>query len=162
MANPPPIIHEPEAREEKSRKLLGAIVLLVLIFSFIAVLSQEQSTPKPPPSSTQSTTPSQSTPDLQPPPEPVRQGLYVKTWKWAYTDYGRSYIEGVVINDSNKTYSLVWIEFAIYNERDERIGTAFDTIRNLKPGEKWRFKASPLLSDEKETIYAQFQELSGW
>lgn len=153
MSAPPPVIYPRESCMGKFLKLVGAFVLLIIALSFLAALFTEQSKPKAPSTSTQTLVPSS---------EPTRQGLYVKTWKWAYTDYGSPYIEGVVINDSDRTYSFVSVEFAIYNDRDERIGTASDSINNLKPGDRWRFKASPLISDEEGTIYARFEELSGW
>ncbi len=56
-------------------------------------------------------------------------------------------IKGIVKNNSNKTYSYVAIEFAVYDVNGNNIGTALDNINNLYPGDTWAFTANLFISE---------------
>ena len=58
-----------------------------------------------------------------------------------------SYVEGILVNKTNKNYKYIQIEFTLYDEDGNNIGSAFDNAGNLGAGESWKFKASCSTTD---------------
>jgi hypothetical protein len=69
--------------------------------------------------------------------------LKVQSWDWG-SDFTGKVLKGVVFNDSDHRYSLVTVEFNIYDKDHVQIGSALDNVANLEPHEKWSFKAMVL------------------
>ena len=65
-----------------------------------------------------------------------------------YTDYTAT-VKGALKNISGRDCRMVMIEYAMYDASGHKIGTAYDTISNLKNGEIWHFEASLFFSDDK-------------
>lgn len=63
------------------------------------------------------------------------------------SDGWASYVEGILVNKTNKKYNYIQIEFTLYDEDGNNIGSAFDNASNLGAGESWKFKASCLTTD---------------
>ncbi len=61
------------------------------------------------------------------------------------------YITGIIVNNTNKDKSYVQVTFNLYDEDGNQVGTAIDSINNLKANGSWKFKAIALV--EKEQIY---------
>ena len=57
-------------------------------------------------------------------------------------EYGVAYyIEGTVRNDTSITYSYVQVQFNVYDEAGNIIGSCLDNINNLEGNGTWKFKA---------------------
>lgn len=52
-----------------------------------------------------------------------------------------SYIEGIVRNKTDKTFSYVSINFDLYDAVGNQVDTTFDVIGNLSGNNTWKFKA---------------------
>lgn len=61
--------------------------------------------------------------------------------KASYGDYWTCTVTGVAEN-TKKDYSLVSIEFSVYDADGYNIGTAYDNISNFAKGDKWKFEAT--------------------
>ena len=73
-----------------------------------------------------------------------------------YLDYSGRYstkINGTINNQSGKNYSLVMVEFSVYDGAGNNLGTARASISNLFSGDTWQFSASLSLSNTKPTSY---------
>ncbi|ADU32278.1 FxLYD domain-containing protein [Evansella cellulosilytica] len=66
--------------------------------------------------------------------------LEVVDHKLVSDDY-YSYVEGTIVNEGDETYSYVQIDISLYDEDGNRIGSTFDNINDLQPGETWKFEA---------------------
>jgi hypothetical protein len=55
--------------------------------------------------------------------------------------YGIGSIEGSIKNISNTTFSIVTIEFILYDSSGNQIDTAIDIINNFRAGNTWKFNA---------------------
>ena len=78
-----------------------------------------------------------------------------------YDDTWSHYIEGTVVNNKDKDYSYVQIEFICYDKDGNNLGTAIDNTNNLLGGQTWKFKAMGLFTDAK-VDHCDFHEVSGW
>lgn len=58
-----------------------------------------------------------------------------------YLGYYSVTIKGVAKNATNKNYSYASVEFSVYDEAGNNLGTAWANINNLKSGDTWRFEA---------------------
>ena len=50
-------------------------------------------------------------------------------------------INGTVVNNSNRAYDYVQIEFSVYDASGALIGSAMDNCNNLKAGGTWKYEA---------------------
>lgn len=66
----------------------------------------------------------------------------------SYSEYDNYFIEGIVTNNTSKNYSYVQIEFVCYDSEGNNLGTAFDNTNNLNAGEKWKFEAISLFTND--------------
>lgn len=71
-----------------------------------------------------------------------------------------TYIVGEVQNDSNTNYIYLSISYSIYDDSGNKIGTAWDNINGLSPGETWSFKAYVWERDEMDDY--KLDSLSGY
>ena len=55
-------------------------------------------------------------------------------------------VTGILKNNTDKDKGYVQIEFPVYDENGNKLGTAFDNINDLKAGGTWNFKATSLES----------------
>ncbi|MCE5200866.1 MAG: FxLYD domain-containing protein [Armatimonadota bacterium] len=76
---------------------------------------------------------------------------------WAFDE--ERCIAGNVINNSDNTYSYAEIEFNVYDDNNNRVGTAMDNINNLGPHETWKFRA-PVLEESGHSV--KFEDLTGY
>lgn len=109
----------------------------------------------------------------------VYEDIYVNTLKDEYKnnqsekftlsdDYGYSddygfayYIEGLVTNNTNKSYSYVQIEFNAYDSDGNLLGSCWDNINNLEPNGTWKIKAM-CSGEAKEIASYKFVEFTSW
>ena len=75
-------------------------------------------------------------------------------------EFGLNYIEGSIQNNTSNDYSYVQVNFILYDEIGNQVGTALDNINNLKAKGTWKFKAT-FLTDEKVVKY-ELAEITGW
>lgn len=68
------------------------------------------------------------------------------------SDGFNNYITGLVSNNSGEYFDFVKVNFVIYDSKGNKLGNAFDTIRNLNPGDSWKFKA--YVNDSEFSSYA--------
>lgn len=73
------------------------------------------------------------------------------------TDWIGSSINGVIENNSGSTKGWVTIHFNLYDTNGYLIGTASDSISDLRNGDKWKFSASIL---ENTVAYWEFIDVS--
>ena len=57
------------------------------------------------------------------------------------TEFGNRNITGTVANHSTKTYGYVAVEFNLYDAAGNQVGDTIDSVHNLEPGRRWKFKA---------------------
>lgn len=76
------------------------------------------------------------------------------------TEYGTSYIEGEIKNNTDKTYNYVQVTFNLYDKSGAQLGTAVDNINNLEPNGTWKYKALGLTTEKVDSY--KFVEISGW
>lgn len=72
------------------------------------------------------------------------------------------YIEGSILNNTNKTYNYVQVTFNLYDSDNAQIGTAVANINNLEPNGTWKFKAIGLLSNGVDVASYKLMEITGW
>jgi hypothetical protein len=61
-------------------------------------------------------------------------------WEFAMGDVTGK-VRGKVRNASDRQFNSVMIEFNLYDESGNQVGTAMDTVSNLEPGKTWSFEA---------------------
>ena len=57
------------------------------------------------------------------------------------------YLTGDVVNETRQDRGFVMIQVNIYDASGAQVGTAFDSVNNLKAGGTWRFRAVPTTPD---------------
>lgn len=87
-------------------------------------------------------------------PEP----LTVLDWKWGY----EKSIDGRVKNNSSKQYSYVAVEFNLYDEGGNHLGTALANTNNLEPNTIWKFTATPLMTGTANVTKAKLKGVTGY
>jgi hypothetical protein len=68
-----------------------------------------------------------------------------------YMEGSTLYVEGKVRNNTERNYRYVEIRFDVYNEANEKCGTAWTNESGLAPHETWAFKA--VSTAERPTNY---------
>ena len=63
-------------------------------------------------------------------------------------------------NDSGEDKSYLQISFDVYDKEGSVIGTATDTIKRLKAGAKWKYKALCVDGENYKTF--EMAEITGW
>ena len=90
-----------------------------------------------------------------------KQEKFTYTITSEYDSTFSHYIEGTVINNRDKDYSYVQIEFICYDKDGNNLGTAIDNINNLLGHQTWKFKAMVMFTDDTAD-HCDFHEISGW
>ena len=65
---------------------------------------------------------------------------------------GSVYVTGILKNNTDRDKGYVRIKIPVYDENGNKLGTASDTITDLKAGGTWKFKALSLESISHEGI----------
>lgn len=77
--------------------------------------------------------------------------LEVLDYKQTSDQYFR-YIEGRVQNNSNVNFIYAQVDIALYDSQGNIVGSTFDNVNNVGPGEIWYFKAM-IIDGENATKY---------
>ncbi len=72
-----------------------------------------------------------------------------------------TYIEGKIINNSNKELSYIQVTYSIYDEEGNTIGTCLDNENNLDAHGTWKFKALCVEGVSNVSKY-ELKEITGW
>jgi TonB family protein len=75
----------------------------------------------------------------------TRQKLSLLEWKCVEFNEGILIFDGangVIRNDSQITYNIVLVEVSLFDSSGYVIDTAYANMSNLRPGDKWKFKAT--------------------
>lgn len=72
-----------------------------------------------------------------------------------------TYIEGKIINNSDKELSYIQVTYSIYDEEGNTIGTCMDNANNLDAHGTWKFKAICLEGVSDISKY-ELKEITGW
>ena len=96
----------------------------------------------------------------EPPAASEVEGLQPGNWSWERGEYGNVYIVGTVKNNSNKQYSLVQVQFNLYDANGNQVGSTMDNVNNLEPHGTWRYKA--LVLDDKRVRKARLKGVTGF
>ena len=73
--------------------------------------------------------------------------------------YRTDNIIGSVVNNTAKTFLMVYIQFSVYDYSGAVVGTALDSTYNLGPGEVWKFKCTTY---EQGALSIKLKELNGY
>jgi hypothetical protein len=85
---------------------------------------------------------------------------FVESTHYVDGGYGFGYIVGTIRNNTSRKYRYVQISFSLYDKSGNKIGTTFDVIDELGPGETWRFKA-PVINGDELYDY-KLDEITAW
>ncbi len=69
-----------------------------------------------------------------------------------------NYVEGSLVNKTDKKYGYIQITFTLYDQDGSNIGTALANAKDLGPGETWKFKAISTVTEEVGSY--KFSEIS--
>lgn len=61
-------------------------------------------------------------------------------------------ITGEVVNVGDEDYDYIQLNFGLFNDREQKVGTAFANISNLAAGQTWRFEAFGSPSERAATF----------
>ena len=67
--------------------------------------------------------------------------LTVVDFNWKTDDYGNRFIAGTLINNTGKEYAYVEVEFNLYDDSGEQVGSTFANMNHLMPDGTWNFEA---------------------
>ena len=76
-------------------------------------------------------------PQQQPERKPDLEILEVSSEADQYTRY----VVGKLRNNTDRTFNYVQVEISLYDDEGNVVGTTFDNVTNLEPGQVWKFKA---------------------
>jgi len=118
--------------------------IALLIGAFLAAIGSggaggvttSTTTPAATPTSSNAS-PSASAPQQQPNRKPDLEVLEVSSEADQYTRY----VVGKLRNNTNRTLNYVQVEISLYDDEGNVVGTTFDNVANLEPGQVWKFKA---------------------
>lgn len=80
-------------------------------------------------------------------------------FNWKTDEYGSRFIAGTLINNTEKEYAYVEVEFNLYNDKGELVGSTFANMNNLMPKGTWNFQAVVI---EDEAIKAKLKGVTGF
>lgn len=87
----------------------------------------------------------------------------LKDVKVTTDEFGGNYVEGVLVNNSDKDKNYVQVQFSASDADGNKIGSALDNVSNLGAGKSWKFKAMLLeTSDGEITFDLDNPEVSGF
>ncbi len=85
--------------------------------------------------------------------------LVVEDWRYETGEFGTGMIVGTVVNNTDKEYSYVQIEFNLYDSDGAQVGSTFANVANLEPHGKWKFEAMVL---EDSATQAKLKDITGF
>ena len=71
-------------------------------------------------------------------------------------------IIGKAKNISTKNYSYASVEFSVYDEHGNNLGTAYASMNNLASGETWSFEASWLEYSKEKPVSCKLSDVTTW
>ena len=71
-------------------------------------------------------------------------------------------ITGKAKNISTKNYSYASVEFSVYDEHGNNLGTADTSMNNLASGETWSFEASWLEYSKDKPVSCKLSDATTW
>jgi len=131
----------------KRHPILTIILGLFFLGSFMSGVSQSSKDQKAAPGGTQGST------------NPQKNGLEVKDIHADYGEFNNRFIYGTVVNHNDRQYSHVQVEFNLYDEAGNQVGSTIDNINNLEAGGSWKFAAVII---EPEAVNYKLKDVSGW
>ena len=153
----------------KILKWAGIIMMVLIVFGVIGTLTGEpiDSTGVPTTSHTERTGEEISFPSNN---ESTRQGKVEEEGVMRFgklevfdldskSDDFASYIVGKVKNHSNQNYSYVQVEFNLYDNNGNQVGSTIDNIMNLRAGGTWSFEA--MIFEDSVTRY-ELVDVTAW
>lgn len=75
------------------------------------------------------------------PPAATKPAIELVGETYADQSTPAAFIAGKVRNNTTQTISYAQIQFALYDDRGNRVGTAMSNINNLEPRSQWKFRA---------------------
>lgn len=85
--------------------------------------------------------------------------LLLVSHEWGWSEYGNAVIRGEVRNTTGRPLNYGSIHFNLLDRDGAVVGSAWDNVANLGPGQSWRFEA--LVSNDRAARY-QLMELNGF
>lgn len=82
----------------------------------------------------------------------------VQDWNFTSGEYSQE-ITGTIKNDTDKTFSYVQVEFNLYDDAGNQVGSTMANINNLESYGTWSFKAAVL---EDNATKARLKGVEGW
>lgn len=73
------------------------------------------------------------------------------------TESGWVHIRGIVRNNTDHEYKFVLVDFNLYDDSSNQVGTASDSIQNLEAGKTWKFDATGMGKSVKEFKFKGFR-----
>jgi hypothetical protein len=128
----------------RSKIVLAAVLVLVVIGIIIACSSGKDTTPAEKKSAE---APAAGEPEKGEAPEGP---LVVEDWGFKAGEFGTGKIVGTVVNNTDREYSYVQIEFNLYDSEGAQVGSTFTNITDLEPHGKWKFEALVLEDNATE------------
>lgn len=84
--------------------------------------------------------------------------LAMEDWSFQGGEY-TSEITGRIRNNTDQTYSYVQVEFNLYDNSGNQVGSTLANVNNLEPHGRWAFKA-PVMESNAAT--ARFKGITSW
>lgn len=131
----------------KRHPIITGLLALFFIGSFISGVSQSSKDQKTAPEGTQEST------------NPQKNGLEVKDIRADYGEFNNRFIYGTVVNHNDRQFSYVQVEFNLYDNDWNQVGSTIDNINNLEPGGTWKFEA--IIAEPTAKNY-KLKDVSGW
>lgn len=161
--NQQPMPAYPLQPQQSKAGILVAIILGLFVFIVIAGVigsaitsTTTTSTTANDPADTTYSSSTDSTPSSSTEPS---EDLSMGDWEFEYEEYA-TYIVGTVTNNTDRTYSYAQVEFNLYDNANNQVGSAMDNINNLEPHGTWRFKA--IVLENEKVASAKFKGISAF
>ncbi len=87
------------------------------------------------------------------------EGPYIIKDEEMVSEYGSAYIQGTLVNNTNKDWSYAQISYTLYDEDDAVIDSCYDNISAVKAGKSWKFSASSF-TDYDEVAYYELDDVT--
>ena len=137
----------------RTKIVLAAVLVLIVIGIIIACSSGKDTTPAEKKSAE---APEAGEPEKGETPEGP---LVVEDWRFKAGDFGTGMIVGTVVNNTDREYSYVQIEFNLYDSDGAQVGSTFANITDLEPHGKWKFEALVL---EDSATEAKLKDITAY
>lgn len=92
-------------------------------------------------------------------PSSEASGLVVEHWEWGRAQFGSQAIVGTAINRSGREVGYAEVDFNLYDDAGNQVGSAMANIVDWEPGKRWAFEAMVL---ERNATWAKLKGITGW